>query len=163
MCHLYLWERLLLLTSKKAFPSGVWTEKWKVLSELDNSSSLAATTFSRNWDLCIKKKQKKTWKLKRSPCLFIYTFYFMQHTSFQSCFQSKAESTNYVFKVQDDISCFLWPKIIISICTSVCFLGGWHLVWLWRINFTHPKPHHCHKRFDVYFTRSSHTFTFTTL
>ena len=43
---------LWLLTNKKAFPSGVWTEKWNVLSELDSSSSLAATVLSRKRDLC---------------------------------------------------------------------------------------------------------------
>lgn len=35
----------------KGFPSGVWTEKWKVLRELDSSSSLAAIVLSRNRDL----------------------------------------------------------------------------------------------------------------
>lgn len=36
------------LTNKKGFPSGVWTEKWKVLRELDSSNSLAAIVLSRN-------------------------------------------------------------------------------------------------------------------
>lgn len=39
------------VTNKKGFPSGVWTEKWKVLRELDSSSSLAAIVLSRNRDL----------------------------------------------------------------------------------------------------------------
>lgn len=37
---------VLLLTNKKAFPSGVWTEKWKVLIELDSPNSLAAKVLS---------------------------------------------------------------------------------------------------------------------
>lgn len=40
-----------VLTNKKAFPSGVWTEKWKVLIELDSADSLAAIALSRKRDL----------------------------------------------------------------------------------------------------------------
>lgn len=47
------------LTNKKGFPSGVWTEKWKVLSELDSSNSLAAIVFSRNRDLSNKTQVYK--------------------------------------------------------------------------------------------------------
>lgn len=42
---------VLLLTNKKAFPSGVWTEKWKVLIELDSPNSLAAKVLSTKRDL----------------------------------------------------------------------------------------------------------------
>lgn len=52
----FLWLGLPALTSKKAFPSGVWTEKWKVLSELDSCSSLAAIVRSTKTDLLKRKK-----------------------------------------------------------------------------------------------------------
>lgn len=41
----------LVLTSKKALSSGVWTEKRKLHSVLDSSNSLAATVLSRKKDL----------------------------------------------------------------------------------------------------------------
>lgn len=57
-CLVYFWNMVLNLcgyragaTNKKGFPSGVWTEKWKVLREVDSSSSLAAIVLSRNRDL----------------------------------------------------------------------------------------------------------------
>lgn len=49
----------LLLTNKKAFPSGVWTEKWKVLRELDSPSSLDATVLSRKQNL--SKTNQNVW------------------------------------------------------------------------------------------------------
>lgn len=57
-CLVYFWKMVLNLsdyraglTNKKGFPSGVWTEKWKVLRELDSSTSVAAIVLSRNRDL----------------------------------------------------------------------------------------------------------------
>lgn len=46
-----IWNSWKVLTSRKAFPSGVWTEKWKVLREFDSLSSRAANVFSRKWNL----------------------------------------------------------------------------------------------------------------
>jgi len=47
----------LVLTNKKAFPSGVWTEKWKVLRELDRPNSRAATVCSTKRDLSHERQR----------------------------------------------------------------------------------------------------------
>lgn len=72
-CPVYFWNMVLNLcgyragvTNKKAFPSGVWTEKWKVLRQLDSSSSLAAIVLSRNRDL---SNQTQVYHYRHQNCV----------------------------------------------------------------------------------------------
>lgn len=65
---MYLWTTwnialivwLCVPTSKTFVPSGVWTQKWKELSDMDSFSSMAAIVFSKKRDLLGKKGNNKS-------------------------------------------------------------------------------------------------------